>query len=163
MIEQIQSQFIKIVLKYLEKYGQEKSQSADNVQLILGFKEVELEVEVNGEKVKRVTYQNTYHVCVNYVVKDERVINEIMGLSKYVPDILGRGRMSEAFIIKALLNFAQENESLDVKVMCVKGVDEETGKDTIKLFLYKGFSQFIKKLESEDVFKQEYLAEILQM
>ena len=162
MIDQIQSEFIKIVSKYIKKYAKDKSQSPDNVQLILGFKEVEVEVVIDGEKVKRSTFQNTYHMCIDYVVKDEKVINEIMGLPIWAPDFSGKSRFSEAFIIKSLLMFAQENDSLEMKVMCVKDLDDD-GKETIRLFLYKGFGQYIRKLENEEVFKEEYLAEILQM
>ena len=96
------------------------------------------------------------------MVKDEKVINEIMGLPIWAPDFSGKSRFSEAFIIKSLLMFAQENDSLEMKVMCVKDLDDD-GKETIRLFLYKGFGQYIRKLENEEVFKEEYWAEILQM
>lgn len=162
MIDQIQSEFIKIVLKFINKYGKQNSQSPDNVQLILGLKEIEVEVVVDGEKVKRTTFANTYSICVDYVKKDEYVINEIMGLPKWAPDFSGKSRFSEAFIMKSLLRFAAANESLDINVMCVKDLDEN-GKETIRLFLYKGLSQFIEELRFEDLFKEDDLAEILQM
>jgi len=147
MIDLIQSEFRKIVLKCINKYAKDKNLNPDNVQLMLGLNE-------EG---------NTYQIMVDYAKKENFSIMEVLGVRV---DFLGYSKIAPPFILKSLVRFAErlkkseEELKFDVEVMCVKDVNEK-GKEIINLFLYKG-GQYVETIEFEDLFNEEDMLEMPQ-
>ena len=147
MIDLIQSEFRKIVLKCINRYAKDNTLNPDNVQLMLGLNE-------EG---------NTYQIMVNYAKKEDFSIMQVLGVRV---DFLGYSKIAPPFILKSLVRFAQrlkksdEELKFDVEVMCVKDVNEK-GKEIINLFLYKG-GQYVETIEFEDLFNEEDMLEMPQ-
>jgi hypothetical protein len=147
MIDLIQSEFRKIVLKCINKYAKDNTLNPDNVQLMLGL---------NDEG-------NTYQMMVDYAKKEDFSIMDVLGVRV---DFLGYSKIAPPFILKSLVRFAErlkksgEELKFDVEVMCVKDVNEK-GKEIINLFLYKG-GQYVETIEFEDLFNEEDMLEMPQ-
>ena len=147
MIDLIQSEFRKIVLKCINKYAKDNTLNPDNVQLMLGL---------NDEG-------NTYQMMVDYAKKEDFSIMDVLGVRI---DFLGYSKIAPPFILKSLVRFAErlkksgEELKFDVEVMCVKDVNEK-GKEIINLFLYKG-GQYVETIEFEDLFNEEDMLEMPQ-
>jgi hypothetical protein len=147
MIDLIQSEFRKIVLKCINKYAKDNSLNPDNVQLMLGLNE-------EG---------NTYQIMIDYAKKENYSIMDVLGVRV---DFLGYSKIAPPFILKSLVRFAQrlkksdEELKFDVEVMCVKDVNEK-GKEIINLFLYKG-GQYVETIEFADLFNEEDMLEMPQ-
>jgi hypothetical protein len=147
MIDFIQSEFSKIVIKCINKYAKDNKLSPDNVQLRLGLNE-------EG---------NTYNIMVDYAPKKQMTIMEVLDVRI---DFLGYSKLVPPFIAKSLIRFADrlkksEEIELDVEVICVKDVNEK-GKEIINLFLYKG-GQYIETIEFEDLFNEGDMLDMQQM
>jgi len=147
MIDLIQSEFRKIVLKCINKYAKDNTLNPDNVQLMLGLNE-------EG---------NTYQIMVDYAKKENFSIMDVLGVRV---DFLGYSKIAPPFILKSLVRFAErlkksdEQLNFDVEVMCVKDVNEK-GKEIINLFLYKG-GQYVETIEFADLFNEEDMLEMPQ-
>ena len=146
MIDLIQSEFRKIVLKCITRYAKDNTLNPDNVQLMLGLNE-------EG---------NTYQIMVDYVKKEDYNIMQVLGVRV---DFLGYSKIAPPFILKSLVRFAErlkksEELEIDVEVMCVKDVNEK-GKEIINLFLYKG-GQYVETIEFADLFNEEDMLEMPQ-
>jgi hypothetical protein len=147
MIDLIQSEFRKIVLKCINKYAKDNTLNPDNVQLMLGLNE-------EG---------NTYQIMIDYAKKENYSIMDVLGVRV---DFLGYSKIAPPFILKSLVRFAQrlkksdEELKFDVEVMCVRDVNEK-GKEIINLFLYKG-GQYVETIEFEDLFNEEDMLEMPQ-
>ena len=147
MIDLIQSEFRKIVLKCINRYAKDNTLNPDNVQLMLGLNE-------EG---------NTYQIMVDYAKKEDFSIMQVLGVRV---DFLGYSKIAPPFILKSLVRFAErlkksdEELKFDVEVMCVKDVNEK-GKEIINLFLYKG-GQYVETIEFEDLFNEEDMLEMPQ-
>jgi hypothetical protein len=146
MIDLIQSEFRKIVLKCINRYAKDNTLNPDNVQLMLGLNE-------EG---------NTYQIMVDYVKKEDYNIMQVLGVRV---DFLGYSKIAPPFILKSLVRFAErlkksEELEIDVEVMCVKDVNEK-GKEIINLFLYKG-GQYVETIEFADLFNEEDMLEMPQ-
>jgi hypothetical protein len=146
MIDLIQSEFRKIVLKCINRYAKDNTLNPDNVQLMLGLNE-------EG---------NTYQIMVDYAKKEDFSIMQVLGVRV---DFLGYSKIAPPFILKSLVRFAErlkksEELEIDVEVMCVKDVNEK-GKEIINLFLYKG-GQYVETIEFEDLFNEEDMLEMPQ-
>jgi hypothetical protein len=147
MIDLIQSEFRKIVLKCINKYAKDNNLNPDNVQLMLGLNE-------EG---------NTYQIMVDYAKKENFSIMDVLGVRV---DFLGYSKIAPPFILKSLVRFAErlkksdEELKFDVEVMCVKDVNEK-GKEIINLFLYKG-GQYVETIEFADLFNEEDMLEMPQ-
>ena len=136
MIEIIQSEFRKIVLNCINKYAEDNSLSADNVQLMLGFNET----------------GNLYKILVNYVQKKELSILEVLDVRI---DFKRYSILVPPFIEKSIKRFAKglKVNIEEVEVMCVKDKNKK-GEDIIKLFLYKS-GNYVETIEFEDLFNEE--------
>jgi len=147
MIDFIQSEFSKIVIKCINKYAKDNKLSPDNVQLKLGLNE-------EG---------NTYHMMVDYAKVAEYTIMQVLDVRI---DFLGYSKIVPPFIIKSLIRFSErlkksEELELDVEVICVKDLNEK-GKEMINLFLYKG-GQYVETIEFSDLFNEEDMLDVPQM
>jgi hypothetical protein len=134
MIDLIQSEFRKIVLKCINRYAKDKALSVDNVQLMLGLNGIE----------------NTYNILENYAKKQELSIMEVLGVKV---DFLGYSKLAPPFIAKSLKRFGERLKTSDVEVMCVVGKNEKN-KEIINLYLYKS-GEYVETLEFEDLFNEE--------
>ncbi len=151
MIDLIQSEFRKIVIKCINRYAKDNTLSPDNVQLMLGSKEDE----------------NTYQIMVDYAKIEDYSIMQVLGVRV---DFLGYSKIAPPFILKSLVRFAKrlnkdekkamDRAKIDVEVMCVKDLNER-GKEIINLFLYKG-GQYVETIEFEDLFNAEDMLEMPQ-
>ena len=147
MIDFIQSEFSKIVIKCINKYAKDNKLSPDNVQLRLGLNE-------EG---------NTYNIMVDYAPKKQMTIMEVLDVRI---DFLGYSKLVPPFIIKSLIRFSErlkksEELELDVEVICVKDLNEK-GKEMINLFLYKG-GQYVETIEFSDLFNEGDMLDMPQM
>lgn len=159
MVEFIQSEFKKIILKCCKKHE-------GDVILVLGLDE-------QG--------QNTYTI-VNYIYDNETnslkgydwstqkslTINEVLGVKI---DFLGYSLLSEPFIQKALLRYSQKyNVPYDkISIFCFPTMSEVIKDDkyvydifgnvkmesSVDIFLYDGREKYLETITFSDLFKEE--------
>jgi hypothetical protein len=141
MIDFIQSEFSKIVIKCINKYAKDNKLSPDNVQLKLGLNE-------EG---------NTYHIMVDYAKKAEYTIMQVLDVRI---DFLGYSKLVPPFIAKSIKRFEYNLEGI-AEVICVRDLNEK-GKEIINLFLYKG-GQYVDTIEFEDLFNEGDMLDMPQM
>jgi hypothetical protein len=102
MIDLIQSEFRKIVLKCINRYAKDNTLNPDNVQLMLGLNE-------EG---------NTYQIMVNYAKKEDFSIMQVLGVRV---DFLGYSKIAPPFILKSLVRFAERLKKSDEEVYKILG------------------------------------------
>lgn len=141
MIEFIQSEFSKIVIKCINKYAKDNKLSPDNVQLKLSFNE----------------QGNNYHIMVDYAKKAEYTILEVLDV-RY--DFLGYSKIVPPFIEKSIKRFEYNLKGI-AEVICVKELNEK-GKEMLNLFLYKG-GQYVETIEFSDLFNEGDMLDMPQM
>ncbi len=154
MIEFIASETKKTIFKCCERYAEKNKIDVENVQLVLGLKEMMYEDQVVAA--------NTYTICENSDLqhtsiddsrKEELDIMQVLGVRI---DILGRSRMAPPFIAKSIVRFSNQYEIgiEHVNILCLPVKKNEKGKSDVILYVYNQ-NDYVDTIEFSDLFREE--------